>query len=249
MEHRWKVVEGKTPTSRELVVWTEGHWITFLQFLQNYIVQKDENWSISVTKARWHENEQFLTMPDHPFQEFLFRINQFSTDPMSSEKKFYYKLSSMMKFVLGYLKKNPSKITGKMKEIIEPNPRLNWCLTQTKIVTTGTGIDVVVPDHQQRVDPARPMQEIASYQQQMVEATIKVTNLLTQLIESVKPDEIAKMPIKDRLMAIGRMSYVFTVGKNFKPGKLIFKQLNIHAAGREELEAAMMDFNKEPEAE
>jgi hypothetical protein len=184
-------------------------------------------------------------MPDHPFQEFLYRINFFTFDPNASEKKFYFKLVSMMKFVLGYLRINPSIISDEMKKIIEPNPRLNWCLRQTKVVATGIeGVEVVVPDTKETTGIVHSNQHIANYEHQLQETMIKTVNLLNRLVETVAKKDLNKMETKDLLLAIGRMSYVFSIGKQIRPNKTVFTQININKAGREELENAMLNFNK-----
>jgi hypothetical protein len=247
-ETKWRAIIGKNPTKRELVTWDEGQWICFLRFCELFIVKSDERTkdgsgvSLKVTDAKWREVEGFLDMPDHPFQEFLYRIDKFTYDPTATRMKFFWRLSSMVKFVLGYLRQNPSIVTTKMREIIEPNPRFSWCLSQTKIVGTSVGA-VVTPDKEERVTNHTTNMEVASYEKNLADAVLKTTNLLVRLVDSIKPEEIEKMPVKDRLMAVGRMSYIFTVGKSFKVGKGIFKQININMAGREELEKAMLDFN------
>ena len=248
-ETKWRAVQGKNPTKRELVTWNEGQWICFLRFCELFIVKSDERTkdgsgvSLKVTDAKWREVEGFLDMPDHPFQEFLYRIDKFTYDPTATRMKFFWKLASMVKFVLGYLKTNPSIVTTKMREIIEPNPRFNWCLVQTKIVETAVGA-IVVPDKEERVTNHPKNMDIVSYEQNLADAVTKTTNLLIRLVDSVKPEELEKMPVKDRLMAIGRMSYLFSVGKHFKINSKIFNNININAASREELENAMLDFSK-----
>jgi len=242
MDHKWKYVEGKTPSKRELVDWTEQHWMSFLQFCMFFISGEGENQKLSVTKQRWRETEGLLAMPNHPFEEFLYRVNKFPTDPGASEKRFFGKFSSMMRFCLGYLKNNPSKVTPTMRKFIEPNQRLNWCLTQTKIVPTDLGVDVVTLDPQDRSTQPFQNQPVATYEKQLTDSMLKTANLLNLLVDSIKPEEINKMPVKDRLAAIARMSYVYSIGKSFKPGKQIFKQLNIHAANREDLEKAVLAF-------
>lgn len=243
--HKWTAVIGKSPTKRDLVSWDEGKWITFLQFLRFFIEGEGEESKFKVTKDSWLRAEGFLDMPDHPFQEFLYRVNKFSYDPVATPKKFYWKLSSMTKYALGYLRTNPSLVSSTMRDIIQPEPRLNWCLEQTKIVETAVG-HVIVPRADRDVGFGRDNQDLIPHQKRLYDASIKATDLLTKLINEVdaRPEELKKMPLKDILMAIGRMSYVFSVGRNIKVNKGVFKQINIHAAGREELEAALLKVNE-----
>lgn len=246
---KWSVVKGKNPTKRELAVWKEGQWITFLRFCEVFIEKTGDRTkdgtgvTIKVTDKKWREVEGFLDMPDHPFQEFLYRIDKFTDDPTATRNKFYYKLVTMTKIVLGYLRANPSIVTTTMREIIEPNPRLNWCLQTTKIVDTAVGA-IVVPDKVERVGISHTNQEVASYEKNLADAVTKVTNLLVRIIESISPEDLEKMSAKDKMMAVGRMSYVFTVGKSFRVNKGVFKQININSASRDQLESLMLEFNK-----
>lgn len=68
---------------------------------------------------------------------------------------------------------------------------------------------------------------------------------MAEMLLDIPPEDIKKMSPKDRLMAAARMAPFLNMTKNFKPGKQIFKQINIHGAGREELEAAMLAMNKD----
>lgn len=243
-QNKWKVVESKSPTKRELSTWTEKQWITFLQFCLFFINEKEDGtFTVAVTKEKWVQAEIFLSMPDHPFQEFLYRINFFTFDPKATPKKFWYKLTAMMKVTLGYLRINPSIISDEMKKIIEPNPRFNWCLKQTKVVDSPIG-EIVVPDTTETVTHVHTNQSIATYEHQLQEAMIKSTNLLTRLVETLGKKDLNKMDTKDLLMAVGRMSWIFSAGRQMKPNSQVFKQINIHSADRDTLEKAMLDFNK-----
>lgn len=241
----WKVVAGVSLNKRTLSEWGEKQYVTFLRFCEFFIVVKNGVQTLAITKERWRESEEFLK-DDHPYQEFLYRINLFSFDKGATEKKFAYKLMNMMRVVLGYLRENPALITPTLKEIIEPNPRFNWCLKQTKIVTTKSGFDVVVPDNAEPLGEGRgPVGSVATHQQKLIESMNRVTNVMDMLANSITPEEIKKMSAKDRLAALARMSFVFGLSKSVKPSKNIFKQIKIQVAGREELEEAMLIANRD----
>ena len=245
--HKYITVQGKNPTKRELVSWDEKHWMHFIQFLKFFIVKdEDGNSKFKVSKSRWLEAEGFLEMPNHPFQEFMYRINRFSFDAGMNEKKFYFKLASMIKQTLQYIRENPSIVSPKMREAIEPEPRLAWCLKQTTIRNTAVG-QVLAPNAVRDIGFLGDNSPAVAHEQRLMEAAIKVTNLLTKMVDSVnaREDELKKMPLREVLSAIGRMSYVFSVGRQLKVSKGVFKQINIHAAGREELEAAVLAVNKD----
>lgn len=237
MDSKWKIVQGKIPTKRELADWKPDHYIHFLRFCEHFIVQKEDGHLIvSVTKERWRSAEQILAMPDHPFQEFLYRINRFTFQPDASEKKFNFKFGSMMRFVLGYLRDNPILISDEMRKIIEPNEKLNWCLKTTTITQTPMG-PILTPNEMGG--------SIAPLEQRLMESVNKAINLFDLLTGSIDAEELKKMSVKDKLAAVARLAPFLNSAKNFKPGKQIFKQINIHTSDRETLESALLAVAKD----
>lgn len=241
-ESKFKVLAGKTPTKSELASWEEGRYVIFLRFCEIFISDKGGELKLGVTKQKWHEVESFLEDGDHPFNEFLYRINFFSFQPQASEKRFYFKLIRLMQTILGYLKDNPSLITPRLKDIIEPNPKFNWCLTTTKVIDTALG-PVVVPN-KEGIDP-RYANTPAPYEARLIDAMTQATDLISKLAGSITDEDIKKMSSKDKLLAFARLLPVFNLSKTIKPGKTVFKQINIHAADRETLEAGLLAFNKD----
>lgn len=246
MESKWRAIQGKSPSRRDLATWQGKQFICFAQFCLFFVTYSEDGLQskVSVTKEKWRQAEEFLGMPDHPFQEFLYRINHFTFDPNASEKKFYYKLISMMKHILGYVRSNPGIISDEFRTLVEPHPRLNWCLQQTRVVETAVG-PVLAPDKMQKVGDMHSMQSVASIEQRLSEVLSKGISTFELLLSSISADDIKKMTTKDKLLAAARLHPFFTFAKGFKPGKQVFKQINIHAASREDLEKAILAVNKE----
>lgn len=246
MLHKWSAVEDKFPSKRELASWDEGHWISLLRFYEVFIRIKEETNEhyMSVSKEKWIEAEGFLKMPDHPFHEYLYRINRFTFSPGASEKKFFYKMSAMMRATLGYLRENPARITEKMRGIIEREPRFAWCLKQTKVVDVGAGFNIVVPDKDMPGVDGTRTQDLATFEQQLTEAIMKTTNLVVSIVESISVEDLKKMATDKKLSAIAKLVPLLKIGQGFRPGTQVFKQINVHNADRETLEKAMLEFSK-----
>jgi hypothetical protein len=238
-EEKFASVKGKIPTKEDLLLWSPGKYIQFIRFCEFFIVDN----KLSVTKARWRQCEEVLTMPDHPFHEFLYRINFFTFSPDANEKRFYFKLVNFIKSVLGNIQANPSIVTDEMKNVLEHNEKFKWALQQTKVVESSVG-PVLAPEINQIDQGSKSTVVPDTFQHQITEAALKVVNLTRRLAESISDQDLRKLSGKDRIIALSRLSFIFSVSKNMKPGKQIFQQINIHSAQREDLESALLSVTK-----
>lgn len=183
-------------------------------------------------------------MPDHPFHEFLYRINFFTFDKGATRKRFHFKLLNFMRVVLTYIQANPSMVTDAMRGVMVTTQKFEWALYQTKKVETAVGIETVVPNVVVDEKTATVITP-ATLDHQMQEATRSVLNMVKRLSSRpITEAELRAMSPKERITAVAKLIPIFTVGRNLKPGKQVFKQINIHGAGREELEGALLAFNK-----
>lgn len=225
----WKSVKGKFFSQTELANMTEARRITFLRFCEQFMIPSKDGPKYSNTKELWLDAERIMDMPDHPFQEYLWRINFFSTDKDASYRKFFAKLLTLMNTILKYLQINPSLITDDMRKIMEIYPRFSWALTQTAIVPTINGGEVVVQKS-----------GTAPFEQRLYEVGLKTVNMLERLVDSISEKDLKEMKGRDKLIAIGRMGYIFTVAKNLKPNKQVYKQFNFVNASAEDLEKVLL---------
>lgn len=233
----FKSVKGKMFTQRELASFTSSRYVTFLRFCEQFMVPSETGPKYLNNKDLWLKAHEVMDMPDHPFQEYLWRINFFSTDENASFRKFFAKLLALMNSVLKFIQKNPSVVTDEMRKILEAYPKFAWALTQTAVVTTETVGEVVVQKN-----------GTVPYEQQLVDAAIRTTNLLTRLVDSISAKDIEKLSPRDKLLAIGRLGYLFTISKNLKPNQKIYNTLNINGLGREDAEKALLAFSKKNES-
>lgn len=226
-------MRGKFFAQRDFANFTEAKFITFLRFCEQFMVPTDAGPKYSNTKALWLKAEEVLDMPDHPFHEYLWRINFMSTDPKATYRKFFVKLLTLMNGVLKFLQRNPSLITDDMRKIMKMYPRFEWALTQTTIVSTAIGADVVVQKN-----------GLAPFDERLYNAGVKVVDVLERLADSITDKDIRGMTPRDKMIAMGRMGYIFTIAKNLKPNKQIFNQININASSREDLEASLLAVSR-----
>ena len=117
-----------------------------------------------------------------------------------------------------------------MRKILEMYPRFSWALKQAAVVETTMGFPVVAPQ----------AQALASFDHRLYTAGVKTVDLLEKLVDSISDKDLKTMKARDKMIAIGRMGYIFQIAKNLKPNTKIFNTINIHSASREELEASLL---------
>ena len=230
----WSHKKGKFFTQTELANFTEGQYIVFLRFCEQFMVPSPEGPRYANNPTLWRRSEEILAMPDHPFAEHLWRINIFSSDKKSTYRKFFFRQLQIMNTVLKYIQRNPAVVTEEMKKIMELYPRFAWALTQTEIKETAIGTQVLIPK-----------EGIAPYEQRLASAAGKTINLLERLVDSIKDEDIKKMSAKDKLLADGSMGYLFTIAKSIRPNRTVFQQINIHGADRDTLEKTILQANRQ----
>lgn len=238
-------IAGVLPSRRDLSEWNTRKFLLFLEFCELFMVREGDDFKISITEDRLKHAERFLAVPHHAFQEFLWRVNQFSTDVDSTPRKFFYKHAAFMRQVLGYLKLNPAAITDEMRSIIVPNPRYNWCLKHTKVQTLRSGAEVVVADTLDNVSHQKHQVQAPNAEKMLVDAIIETTNLYSLIAKSVTKNDIKELKPMEKISALQKLSFVLSTAQKWKPTALVFKQLNIHSAGKDDLEKAILNFAEE----
>lgn len=241
----YAAITGTLPSRRELSEWNTRKFLLFLDFCELFMIRDGDDYKITITEDRLKHAERFLAVPHHAFQEFLWRVNQFSTDVNSTPRKFFYKHAAFMRQVLGYLKLNPAAITDEMRAIIEPNPRYNWCLKHTKVQTLRSGAEVVTADTLDNVSYQKQQVQAPNAEKMLVDAIIETTNLYSLIAKSVKKKDIEELKPMEKINALQKLSFVLSTAQKWKPTALVFKQLNVHSAGKDDLEKALLSFGAE----
>ena len=225
----YKTVKNKNFRSTELAQWGEKQYITFLRFVEQFMVPSEEGPKYSGINDLWRKAEEVMLMPDHPFQEYLWRIDRFTSGKDTSYRKFFKKVNDLMQTVLKFIQNNPAVVTDEMRKILEMYPRFAWSLKQSAIVETTMGFPVVAPQA-----------ALASFDQRLYNAGVKTVDLLEKLVDSISDRDLKTMKARDKMIAIGRMGYIFNIAKSLKPNTKIFNTININGASREELEASLL---------
>lgn len=80
----------------------------------------------------------------------------------------------------------------------------------------------------------------------LAEAMGKVADVYDMLAGSISRKDIMSLSPKDRINALAKLSYIHTSLAKFKPSKTL-NLINVQNGNKDELEAALMDFNNDEE--
>lgn len=238
--HKFRAIQGSLPRMSELYDWDERKTLAFLNWAASFL--NEDKTRFVFTEATIKEAEKKLEQPTCPEQEFLYRINLFTTDLDATPRKFFYKFNTFLRNVLNYLKQNPVYITEEMKAVLESSPRMAWALSHFKTVETKVGSEVTVRDTNDVTQIARRTVKQDTPEVLMLEGMYAVANLFTELAKSIKPKDIKNMNARDKFTALAKLIPMFRVQQNFKPNSAVFQQFNIYKAEKDDLEKAILEY-------
>lgn len=230
-------VRGKSLTKKEIEGWKQERFYDFIEFARYFMDTDTEEATLLITKERVKKAEtKFIPIDYHPFQEFLFRIDRFTSQSDFDCERFRKRLHLMMVMVLRYLKEHPHRIDDRIRELVGINPRLNWCLSLVKEEETRIGTIVVANN----TDADGKVITQVTPDKLMLESLANVASLINELTGSFTASELKKMKTNDKFSAISKLSFVYNVGKNFKPNAGVFKQINIINSKPEDIEKTLL---------
>lgn len=241
---RLRIIKGELPRKNEIVDWSEAKLMALLRFALHFI----ENDAFSVTGEKRQAAEARVS--EEPFwAEFLMRIDR----PVGKfqNKDFQLRLMSLVRVPLTWLKSNPHAVTEEMRALMEPTPRLNWALKSFEQKETKIGVPIVAVENRETTDPSRPNRSPDSSNLTLPEvqynrSILQMTSILMDLTRSIKAADLKKMKVEDKIKHANAI--LQTLQKqfaNYKPNVQVFKQINIHNAGRDDLEKAVLDYANE----
>jgi hypothetical protein len=183
----------------------------------------------------------------------MWRIDRFYSaddpDAVSVFRSFYPRFASMSRIVFAYLKKHPAILDSSLIEKIEGKPQYDWCMNLYRTKVTRIGAEIVEEDESgfegnRLVKGSRDGISVPNAERLYMDSMIRAADLYNQLLKSIKPSEFRSMDIKDKISALAKLADVNKGMRNFKPNATVFNQLNVYGAQRDDLEKAILDFNK-----
>lgn len=233
------IVEGKYPTYNELKDFTELRWMAMLEFVSFFIAsyENSEKWVTNSNKIE--EMENYLTVDNHPYHEFIWRTGQWKNK--TTPKKYQFKVNGMLMHSLVWLKKHPAAVSPAMKVIIESHPqKMAWCLEQFKVKTTLSGGELVVRDQTVKDDITTRQTSLPSLQAQTMTAQLKVADMITTLVDSISTTQLKNLDVDEKLKHIAKLMPLVNMSK-IKQGGNVLTQINLNGS-TDEMEKSMLAF-------
>lgn len=244
-EHKFKVIEGVLPKKAEIVDWSSEKIMALLQLADFFTLSNKFN-----VNKETIGTFQSRALEEAFWMEFNVRIGHQLDRADFSKQKFNMRLIAMVRTVLGWLKSNPHAITNEMRELMEPNERLNWALDPFKMKTTAIGAEIVAIDNRETTDPnmanATASTNLTVPEIQYHQGLLHMSSIFKQITGGLTANDFKKMSVSERLKIANSIAQ--TLGRAFNtkvPSTVIFKKLTVNSAGRDDLEKAMLQYSQE----
>lgn len=236
-------VRGKLPQKRDVQDWSNTKTLQFLKFVDAFT--KDGKFDTSISQVA---TVQMRGEDEDWWDEFLERINITPGKDGGTSLRFRLRLTTFARVVLSWIKNNPHAVTEQMMELMEKNPRLSWATKAFKMVTTEMGVQVVERDNDERTDAGikNKTPDASNVSAPMVkfeQAKLSMLTLLQALSKSIPASELKTMTTKDKIAAFDRLMNTATkVLGQTRPNSVVFQQINVNKANREELEKSFLQY-------
>jgi hypothetical protein len=235
----WRVVEGKFPTQMELSEWPHDKWMDYLRFLEFFIGEGKNGEMYQVNALRVKQVEAFLGINDHPWHEFLYRINVKSSEP---PRAFYGRFQNLAKIGLTFLKRHPGKVSEEMDILMKKYPkRMGWALSQF-IVTDSPHGEIVQRDTKIRAGYNTENVKLPSITAKLFEGQLKVADIFVDIANSLTKTELRALETKDKISALSKLAPILAMAGR-KTASNHFTQINLNGNVKD-MEAAMLDYVK-----
>lgn len=237
-----KAIKGDLPKKKDIPNWSQEKLYAFVRFV-SFFVEGDK---FNVKRDRIQAAEIRADSEEY-WNEFLSRIDV----PGSSAKinAFSLKLMSTTRTVLSWLKDNPHAVTEDMERVMNETKRMSWALYPMRDKVTKMGGEIITLDTREETDPQlanrTPGNAPRTPEAQFHNSLKKMTSLLENLVGSVNTKDLKNINVEKKIKLITTLTSTLQKqmsGKN--PNAVIFKQLNIHQASKEDLENAFVDYGK-----
>lgn len=231
----------------DIVKWNAETWNEYFQFSDFFY---DAKGKIIVNQETVDAVEQYRTVSRF-IDEMLVRIDRPFDEDMDLKvwkNQFFMRLNNLMRTVKVTIQKFPELLIPLVVEQQRSKVQFAWMNkiynAEGKVINANVGGGV--PEILQGTDMEIIPPSDVGASQRLLNAMDKVAEVYDNLANSITPKEIKSMNVKDRIAALQKLSYIHTANKKFKPN-MNFIKINTNKGGREELEAALLDFGNEEE--
>lgn len=244
----FRAVRGQNWKKRDIQEWNEKTYLQIFDVVHRFTVLKGLTSVIKITSEGLMKFEQDAFSGQFPLlEELAVRMNQLTTDQHATPRTFFLKFSSLIRLIGAYIREHPSVVTEEMKKSMETNPRLSWMLEHYVKKETKMGVSLI---GERKLDGLQGRHEVVNNPDPNIifmESVMKATDLTHRLIKGIKSTDLKELSTKERISLGFAGVKMLSAMKSYKPNIGVFNQINIKAAGREELEEAMLNLNQAKE--
>lgn len=228
----FKKYAGVGLKKHDLENWTDAHFIAWFQLIHHFTINK----KLTFNEATLQAFRQKAREENDFWNEWMHRVKAHERDyEMSAISG---RVLNMNRTIGSYLQNNPHLVTTQMKGMMEASAYLEKYAKPFTTEKTGIGAEVVKPNTDELDRFTMP--EIKYH-----EAMLKMSNIADEMLQSISKKDIKSMTPKDRItLANTLLQTMSKVQNGYKPNTQVFKQLVVNQAGRQDLEAAMLEYTK-----
>jgi len=235
MKDPFSIIAGKSFNYVEYGKFTEQRWEELLNFFLFFLKPDDIKGRFDCSEERIRQMEEIGSFKDSPFKEFLYRLDKWSDNATSDA--FDKKLSSFFLNALTFLKKNPSFISQRIKNIIDLFPvKMGWCLKQYNVEKSGSG-EIVT----RNVDTQEKPTTLPSVQQKMYNSYIKLADFVEQLSGTFDIKEAKRLDLMDKIKIFKELTPFFSLAAK-RVQNNSFTTINLNTGDVKSAEKALLDY-------
>jgi len=228
LKNKHKDLVGKRFRKTDFAQWDELKFMNWFSLVHFFTVEGKfsvTDVSIRAFQSRAKENPRW--------EEWMWRYEAAGDD--YATRSFMNRLISTTATIGQYLQENPHAITHEMKGVMEANEMLRKYTEPFAVKETESGAEIVSTN----MDGGR----YALPEVQYHKALLKMAAMANDLMTGITKDDIKKMSPGERIKLANALTTTMSkLQGGHRPNIQVFKQLVLNQAGREDLEAAMVEM-------
>jgi len=228
LKNKHKHLVGKRPRKTDFVQWDENRFMKWFSLVHFFTL--DGKWNINdVTIKAFQER----AVDEPAWEEWMWRFEIAGDD--FTPRTFRNQFMGVTGGLGAYLQENPHAITHDMKGVMEANETLRKYTEPFVVKETESGAEIVSTN----MDGGR----YALPEVQYHKALLKMAAMANDLMTGITKDDIKKMSPGERIKLANALTTTMSkLQGGHRPNIQVFKQLVLNQAGREDLEAAMVEM-------
>ena len=228
LKNKHKDIVGKRFKKTDFAQWSEAKFMKWFSLVHFFTV--DNKLSVTDISIRAF---QARAKEEPMWEEWMWRYE--IAEDNFEVVTFLNRLITTNRILGAYLQENPHAITNDMKNVMEANSSLRKYTEPFAVKELESGAEVVTTNMENG--------KYALPEVQYHKAILKMSAMANDLMTGITKDDIKKMSPGERIKLAKDLVLTMTkMQGGHRPNIQIFKQLVVQNAGKEDLEAAMIEM-------